>query len=175
MSSPISLPLGESEATLVGAASEVAENCLFTFVDPSEESSFEAQASALPSETWVTARVQFSGPSAGEFGLTAPEGLVRRLCAAFSGEESPETLAMGALADFAGEFANMVCGAWLTRLCPTVAFDLAAPTVSRGSHHASDCGVPSRAHAFFVAVDDTPVRFWVDQRPPYHQEVARAS
>jgi hypothetical protein len=59
-----------------------------------------------------------------------PRALAHELTAAFSGA-TPDELAVAdpAVDDLAGEFANMVCGRWLTDVAPQLLFSLAHPSV----------------------------------------------
>jgi CheY-specific phosphatase CheX len=57
-----------------------------------------------------------------------PRSLAEELVAAFTGEQAPfDAMAVD---DLAGEFANMVCGRWLTDVAPSSLFHLEHPVVS---------------------------------------------
>ncbi|MBP8273607.1 MAG: chemotaxis protein CheX [Acidobacteria bacterium] len=108
------------------AVTNVAERSFFAFaelVDPSAVA--ELTAHAFPALTSV---VCFSGPVKGEMRVTVPDALTRELAQAFSGD--PEiALGVDELRDMAGEFTNMVTGAWLTATDVSSTFDLTAPAV----------------------------------------------
>jgi CheY-specific phosphatase CheX len=74
--------------------------------------------------------VTFDGGFAGALCCTMPRALAHELAAAFSGA-APEEIAVAdpAVDDLAGEFANMVCGRWLTDIAPQQLFSLAHPSV----------------------------------------------
>ena len=156
MSCPSSPLLASSEAALVAAASEVAENSLFAFVDSSDLDAFRVSTDAA----WTIARVGLTGPTRGEFQVTAPEALMRTLCAAFIGTDASEEISAGAVMDFAGELANMICGAWLTRVVPHASFDLTAPLVVRrdGHHVHQEPASDTDSSTCYVSIDESPVR-----------------
>ncbi len=157
MSSPISRPLAESVEALLAAATEVAETCLFAYVEPSDAAAFEV--SVGDGTGWLWASVRFTGPSHGALEITLPETLARRLCAAFAGAESPDEATDQDLVDFTGELANMVCGAWLTRANNREAFDLTPPRVVR-NRPTLDRPVAANASTLicYYAIDEAPVR-----------------
>jgi hypothetical protein len=145
---------------LLAAVSDVAENSLFAFADASEQAAFDAAASAPLGDggsEWVHAFIDFKGSIAGRFTLTVPEPLARHLCAAFAGAESADEVGDGDLLDFAGELANMVCGAWLTRASRQEAFSLAAPRVGQGPPENHPPGAAASEHVY-LSIDDVPIR-----------------
>jgi CheY-specific phosphatase CheX len=120
-------PLTET-AAVEQALIVVAERSFFAFAEPADPSLPMTLASAeVPA---LTAAVRFSGPSTGEMRVTTPVALTRELAQAFSGDPSLE-FGDADLADMAGEFANMITGAWLTAVDTRVVFDLGAPVVTR--------------------------------------------
>lgn len=152
-SSQSSQPFADYQGGLLAAVTDVAENSLFTFADASDEAAFDAAAPGLGTG-WVQAQIHFAGSTSGEFILTVPVVLAQRLGAAFAGADTADEIGEGELVDFTGELANMICGAWLTKACPQEAFDLAPPTVVRGS---AACAVAG-AGRMYLMVEDTPVR-----------------
>jgi CheY-specific phosphatase CheX len=143
----------------------VAENSLFTFADACDEAAFDAAATALDTAgDWLRACIQFTGPSSGQFTLTVPEALARRLGAAFAGADSADDIGETDLIDFTGELVNMVCGTWLTQSCQYEAFDLAPPRVLRGGPARAPGGAPGDAESIrvYLTVDDTPIRLEID-------------
>jgi hypothetical protein len=109
----------------------VAEQSFFTMVDPAPVEIPEIDGPML------NACVTFDGAFAGILNCRMPRRLAQELTAAFTGEE--EIPADGLVVDdLAGEFANMVCGRWLTDVAPHSLFSLAQPVVAPVS-------VPSRS------------------------------
>jgi hypothetical protein len=102
----------------------VAEESFFAMVDPVPDNL------ALPDGHLVIARVTFEGGFAGVLSCTMPRALAHELTAAFSGA-SPDEIAVAdpAVDDLAGEFANMVCGRWLSDVAPKQLFSLTHPSV----------------------------------------------
>lgn len=165
-SSPISRQLADYQGALLAAVTEVAENSLFAFADASDKAAFDAAAAASDADgDWLRARICFTGPIGGQFSLTVPEALARRLSAAFAGADSADDIGEGDLIDFTGELANMVCGTWLTRACQHEAFDLTPPRVLRGGPGRATGGEPGDAESasVYLAIDDTPIRLEIDR------------
>jgi len=119
---PTSLPA--DRVALDRALAVVAEESFFTMVDPVPDSL------APPNGHLVTAKVVFEGGFAGALSCTMPRALAHELTAAFSGTKPDEiAVADPAVDDLAGEFANMICGRWLTDVAPQQLFSLAHPSV----------------------------------------------
>jgi two-component system chemotaxis response regulator CheY len=116
--------LPTNRGALDRALAVVAEESFFTLVDPVPDDL------APPEGHLVTARVMFEGGFAGALSCTMPRALAHELTAAFSGTR-PEEIAVAdpAVDDLAGEFANMVCGRWLTDVAPQQLFSLTHPSV----------------------------------------------
>lgn len=152
MSSTLLHTLADPEP-MVSALTDVAETSLYAYVDLVDGADFAAAAAAAT--PWLEARLRFSGPATGTFTMRMPAGLATMLAGAFAGAP----LLHGAagepmVTDFAGEVANMICGAWLTRACRHVAFDLTAPQVETTAvPRASDDG----GVRVLAALCDTPV------------------
>jgi hypothetical protein len=106
------------------ALAVVAEQSFFTLLDP-------VPADVTPPDGHlVKARVTFAGGFAGVLSCTMPRALAHELTAAFSGSPDDDiAVADPAVDDLAGEFANMVCGRWLTDVAPTQLFSLTHPAV----------------------------------------------
>lgn len=164
MSFPISRQLADHLGALLAAVTEVAENSLFTFADASDEATFDVAAAAAGIDDtdgdWLRASIRFTGPVAGQFALTVPVGLARRLGAAFAGADTANDMGEDDLIDFTGELVNMMCGTWLTRACQHEAFTLTPPRVLRGGPDRAMGGEPDDAEStsFYLAIDDTPIR-----------------
>jgi CheY-specific phosphatase CheX len=67
----------------------------------------------------------------GEVVCTVPESLVQELATTFAGLEPGAPIDESLVIDLMGEFANMVCGRWLSRVSNHSQFDLRPPTVTR--------------------------------------------
>jgi len=158
MSSPMS-HLAELRRGLPEAVADVAENSLFAFADSSDEATFLEASSGLPAD-WVHASVGFAGSASGRLELSAPAAVVSRLCAAFSGEMTPE-VSDAALVDFAGELTNMVCGTWLTRAWGDLLFALTPPQVVRGGVAPPGSATASPEGMLYMSIDDAPVRLQI--------------
>ena len=81
-----------------------------------------------------------------------------RLLSAFAGMADEEGTPDAQVRDMMGEFANMVCGSWLTQSCRGGRFDLTPPSVQ---YHKA--GPPPAARRFvaatvLAAIDDVPLR-----------------
>lgn len=109
-----------SRGALDRALTLVVEESFFAMIDPVPENlpAVEGQI--------VSASVSFEGSFSGAVTCRMPRALAHELTAAFIGEEVPSDGEV--VDDLAGEFANMVCGRWLTRTQGQV-FDLEHPTV----------------------------------------------
>lgn len=153
MSSPTSLrqPLdADALETFCAAAVQVAEESLFAFAEPCDAAAFGDAAAGVPA--WLTADVAFRGPFHGRAEVTLPAPLAAELCASFCGLDAGD-LAPEQIRDFTGEFANQMCGLWLTRNHGQERFDLDAPAVTAGDGPVADGG-----HGGFLLVNDHPVR-----------------
>ena len=133
---------------LVDSATRVCETSFFAFVEPA---SGELFAAAAAEEHWFHSSVDYSGPSSGRVWLSLPEELSRDMLAAFLGFSDPSAANQAEIEDVVGEFANRVCGAWLTALGGESCFALTHPEVTYG-------GLPALADgAIVLAVNDRPV------------------
>ena len=128
--------LQADRAALDRALAVVAEESFFAMVDPVPDdfAGVGPDGSGGPvlsdRPNLVSARVTFDGGFAGALCCTMPRALAHELAAAFSGA-APEEIAVAdpSVDDLAGEFANMVCGRWLTDIAPQQLFSLAHPSV----------------------------------------------
>jgi CheY-specific phosphatase CheX len=126
-----SLSDAESLACLASAVEAVAERSFYAVVDPCEERLFLQLGQAVPE--WFVGTVHFAdGPLAGSIACTLPADLALNLCEAFTGGDPQSAAPTNAqLADMVGELANMICGAWLSRVAGDCAFRLSPPVVAR--------------------------------------------
>jgi hypothetical protein len=117
-------------AALDRALAVVAEESFFAMVDPVPDDLTDLVPVPSDRPSLVSARVTFDGGFAGALCCTMPRALAHELTAAFSGA-APEAISVAdpAVDDVAGEFANMVCGRWLTDIAPQQLFSLAHPSV----------------------------------------------
>ncbi len=146
-SAPITLS-SEARDPLIDAATRVCETSFFAFVEPS---SSELRASAALEPRWYHTSVDYDGPLRGSLAVALPEGLAREVFAAFLGFADSWSANQAEIEDVVGEFANMVCGAWLTSLGGDSCFTLSHPEVSSG-------GLPVLDDmAIMLAVNDRPV------------------
>jgi two-component system chemotaxis response regulator CheY len=122
--SEVANTLPTNRCALDRALAVVAEESFFTMVDPVPD------ALAPPASPLIRATVTFKGGFAGVLSCTMPRALAHELTAAFSGA-LPGEIAIGdpGVDDLAGEFANMVCGHWLSDVAPQQLFSLAHPSV----------------------------------------------
>jgi hypothetical protein len=147
--------LADSEAVgdaMFAAVQSVSERSFFSVVELCDDSAFEELAPGVPQ--WLAARVRFEeGPLAGTMTCMLPTDLAQTLFDAFAGRDCSDPAPEDEIHDLVGEFANMVCGAWLTRFASRQTFTLSHPTVER-------CAPPREAAAgphLFVLLGDRPV------------------
>jgi CheY-specific phosphatase CheX len=134
------------------AVRSVAEHSFFAVAEPGDERSFAAQAAAVPS--WLVATVRFEqGALQGTVACTMPTSLARGLFDAFAGRDPSEPEPGAELVhDLVGEFSNMVCGAWLTRVASSRTFTLHHPIVEPVSTPRD-----ARGPRLLAVIDDVPV------------------
>lgn len=161
--SPAPMEANTDDALYV-AVLDVCEKSFFTFVETCESVRFATLVEKITTHRvtnvedidekadprvsgWLSASVAFEGTlSRGAIDVFLPERLARWLVASLLGisrevELREVDLTDNEVFDGIGEFANMVCGAWLTDLCGSQAFDLRPPVVARlpaGSTHTPD-------------------------------------
>jgi hypothetical protein len=103
------------------ALAMVAEESFFAMVDP-----VPAPVPAVEGPM-LAARVVFDGAFSGSVTCSMSRALALELTSAFTGEDVSSDGPM--IDDLAGEFANMVCGRWLTDVAPDSLFRLDHPIV----------------------------------------------
>lgn len=123
-------PIGGGQEAVVSAVSDVAERSFFAMVDVCDEARFAESAAAA--EDWLRASVWFEESAcAGEVICHLPATLADRLFDAFSGRDAADPAPLvSEVHDLVGEFANMVCGSWLTRAANNRTFSLRRPEVA---------------------------------------------
>lgn len=118
---------------------------------------------------WVNASLAFTGSSfSGTIDVILPVRLARHLVASLLGlsqevELHEVELLEHQVFDGIGEFANMICGAWLTDLSGSQAFNLDPPEVSRMPFDWSPLADSSAEgeQGYRLCVDDLPWRIRV--------------
>jgi hypothetical protein len=119
-------------------------------VDPCDDERFAALTAAH--RDWLSAVVPFvDHECAGTVTCRLPLPLAWRLFDAFAGRDQDDPAAApGEIHDLVGEFANMMCGSWLTRAANQRTFTLGQPQVGAGAAPVAP-GV-----GLSVAIDDQP-------------------
>jgi len=126
------------QEALQSAVIEVCENAYFVFVEPCDAPQFatlveqvRADKGRGPAGRWLNASVAFRGATSGQIEVVLPERLGTWLVVSLLGLPADATLKENQLVDGVGEFANMVCGAWLSKANETASFTLEVPKVTR--------------------------------------------
>src|SRR6185295_1400781 len=117
--------VGPDTADAIFAALQaVAERSFFASAERCDQQAFDGLAAEVPA--WLVSSVGFTeGASAGVMACSLPSALAERLFHAFTGRDpSDPAPAPEEIHDLAGEFANMVCGAWLSQSASGRAFAL---------------------------------------------------
>jgi CheY-specific phosphatase CheX len=142
----------EAASAMFEAVRSVAEQSFFAVAEPGDDRSFGVAAAKVP--RWLIATVRFEqGPLAGSVSCTLPESLATGLFDAFTGRDPGDPEPKSTLVhDLVGEFSNMVCGAWLTRVESGRTFTLSHPSVEP----ALKPGVAGDMR-LVAAIDDLPV------------------
>ena len=151
---------------LQSAVIEVCENAYFVFVEACDAPQFatlveqvRAEKGRGPSGRWLNAAVAFHGASTGQVEVVLPERLGTWLVVSLLGLPPDAALKDTQLLDGVGEFANMVCGAWLSKANETASFTLDMPKVSRmPAGWAPEPAPPDQEQAYrTVVVNDLPL------------------
>ena len=127
--SPALMP-AELHDALQQALIEVSENAYFVFVEPMNAGQF-ATAISQVTTAWLKVSVTFVGAFSGSVEIVLPDRLGNWLVTSLLGMETDEELPEAQMFDGVGEFANMVCGAWLSKLSDRALFELRVPAVTR--------------------------------------------
>lgn len=85
------------------------------------------EAASSSGGRWISAHVDFDGAFAGRVTVVVPYTLASDMAAAIAGVMPGDPIDELLVLDATGEFANMVCGTWLTRACIHRRFDLRPP------------------------------------------------
>jgi hypothetical protein len=153
----------ESAAAIFAAVRRVAEQSFFAVAEARDDGAFDALAARVP--RWLVATVRFEeGPLTGSMSCTLPENLAYELFDAFTGRDPEEPPpALDQIYDLAGEFSNMVCGAWLTHVASRQTFALSHPVVEPAAAPGEAGGL-----RLLVALDDLPVAVDLSFQPAPH-------
>jgi hypothetical protein len=132
---------------MLAAVGAVAEQSFYALVEPRAEADLSARS-------WLMAAVRFGdGRLFGSVVCWLPADLSQILFDAFTGREPGDPRAPAdQIDDLVGEFANMVCGDWLTRCLGHRVFQLSPPLVVRVPKPAAN---PPRRQ--WVRVSDRPL------------------
>ena len=148
-------------AVLPGVVTDVAEQAFFAMAEPCEPERFARlvaetshAAQHLPDDMWLHAHVSFRGAVVGALEVLMPDALARSLGATVMDKPFAEPLTDRDLRDVAGELANMVCGALLTRSNRDQPFELRPPLTERAPVK-SDQTAPGLE--LFFCLNDLPV------------------
>ncbi|HZM62856.1 MAG TPA: chemotaxis protein CheX [Vicinamibacterales bacterium] len=156
--------------TLQAALIEVGENAYFVFVEACAAAAFATLAEQERDKahgavvTWLMASVRFSGAFSGSVEIVLPERLGRWLVSSLLGMTPDEELPESQVFDGVGEFANMVCGAWLSRVGDQALFELKVPAVTRMAaewNPVADGRGREEVMCRMVSLNDSPMRIRV--------------
>jgi CheY-specific phosphatase CheX len=142
---------------------EVSENAYFVFVEPVDRAQF-ADAVGLVKDAWLKVSVAFEGSFAGSVEIAMPEPLGMWLVTSLLGMQGHETLEEVQQFDGVGEFANMVCGAWLSRLSDDCLFELRVPAVTRmtaGWSPITETDIRPELICRMVTINELPMRILI--------------
>ena len=161
-------PPADAAETLRQAFTDVCENSFFALVEPCSPERFAVLvkdvAVARPgSAEWIKSSVGFTGAFAGAVEMALPAQLAETLVTQLLGEEIECAMPEHWMFDGVGEFANMVCGAWLTTMGSTQAFELRPPAVTRMNAEWSPIhdakGDDDRSHRLVINKFPVRIRF----------------
>ncbi len=155
----------EHVGALASALVTVAQESYFSFAEPCGAGPFNAALEALGTEApdrpgrWLRAHVDFDGAFAGSVALTLPYPLAVDLATAMAGTAPGADVPESDVFDSTGEFANMVCGTWLTHACARRRFDLRPPCVQEAAAE-SGCAEPGDSTQLLL-INDRPLSLTV--------------
>jgi hypothetical protein len=152
--------------TLQAALIEVGENAYFVFVEPCDAGAFAtlAEQEREKGPGWLMASVRFTGAFSGSVEIVLTERLGHWLVASLLGMSPDEDLPETQMFDGVGEFANMVCGAWLSRVGDQALFELKVPAVTRMAAEWNPVGDGRGREELMcrmVSLNDSPMRIRV--------------
>src|SRR5262245_46486344 len=147
----------DAAGAMADAVRSVSATSFFAMAEPCDEARFAALARGAG--PWWVVSVQFKEDGdSGTVSCALPDDLAHSLFDAFTGGEPGGPVDRDALVDLLGEFANMICGTWLTRLANHHTFSLSQPAVlpAADAVHVDDADA-----RVFVTVDDRPLAITV--------------
>jgi hypothetical protein len=171
----------DADAMLFLALVQVCERSFFTMVEACDPGQFAALLKNVASEAaldakdqgrgfpWLKATVAFDGTlSKGAVDVFLPERLGGWLVESMLGldpdaADTAATMTEAQTFDGVGEFANMICGAWLTHMCGSLPFELTAPVVCRlrhGWNPLTDISNPDETQQL-ASINELPMRIVV--------------
>jgi hypothetical protein len=152
--------------TLQAALIEVGENAYFVFVEPCDAGAFAtlAEQEREKGPGWLMASVRFTGAFSGSVEIVLTERLGHWLVTSLLGMSPEDDLPETQMFDGVGEFANMVCGAWLSRVGDQALFELKMPAVTRMATEWNPVGEGRGREELMcrmVSLNDSPMRIRV--------------
>lgn len=152
--------------TLQAALIEVGENAYFVFVEPCDAGAFAtlAEQEREKGPGWLMASVRFTGAFSGSVEIVLTERLGHWLVTSLLGMSPEDDLPETQMFDGVGEFANMVCGAWLSRVGDQALFELKMPAVTRMATEWNPVGEGrgrEEPMCRMVSLNDSPMRIRV--------------
>src|SRR5262245_51891575 len=161
----------ETTDAILTALRTVAERSFFADVEPCDDRTFGRLTSGT--SAWLVATVRFQeGTAVGAMSCTLSETLATALFDAFTGRDpSAPAPARSDVHDLIGEFANMVCGAWLSRSAGAWTFRLSPPTVVAALEPAP----ADLLQLMFVTVNEHPLAIAVRLLQPGSRDAAFAA
>ena len=152
--------------TLQAALIEVGENAYFVFVEPCDAGAFAtlAEQEREKGPGWLMASVRFTGAFSGSVEIVMTERLGHWLVTSLLGMSPEDDLPENQMFDGVGEFANMVCGAWLSRVGDQALFELKMPAVTRMATEWNPVGEGRGREELMcrmVSLNDSPMRIRV--------------
>lgn len=158
----------DASETVYAAVADVAERSFFCMIDPCDSERFGDLASIH--DAWLSSTVHFDdGKCSGNVSCRLPAPLALRLFDAFSGRDPGDTEPEEReILDMVGEFANMVCGSWLTRAANQRTFALSPPAVVPVESASIMANLD--ALGLLVVIEDIPcaIHISVDPAPAVH-------
>ena len=152
--------------TLQAALIEVGENAYFVFVEPCDAGAFAtlAEQEREKGPGWLMASVRFTGAFSGSVEIVLTERLGHWLVTSLLGMSPEDDMPETQMFDGVGEFANMVCGAWLSRVGDQALFELKMPAVTRMAAEWNPVGEGRGREELMcrmVSLNDSPMRIRV--------------
>ena len=169
-SQPSSASADRRDTTIVDACARVAETSFYALAEACDAVRLAELDEALRAQVggeadWLRVSVRFSGDCHGHLVAHVPALVAGELIASFVGM-LPDAITEEQVVDGLGEFANMVCGAFLTEAASRLDFALTKPEVSHERAGwrplAELTAADGEGTAFSVAINDQPMILRVD-------------